>query len=141
MERICRILNKDEKVEEMEKIRREAFEIQQKEPSPYYRNKIKNSSLIRIACLEEDNILGGAYITNSYHSLYIDELFVKKEVQKQGIGSFILEFILENKEKLEEIFQTKFEYSLLESKEQDSFYEKNGFKKDRNGLEMHRKKI
>lgn len=76
-----------------------------------------NKNFILYVAYKEDIIIGCAYITNTG---YLRDLFVKKEYQKQGIGSLLLKkIILDTKEN--ESITLSTHPSLAE------FYKKNNF--------------
>ena len=98
---------------------------------PHYLNSISNGNILVVTSYNDGKLVAGCYISNTFHSLYIDYLFVLKDYQEQGlhIGRQLLEFILANKSIVEEYFGESFTESRLcsVSKKSTSIYKKVGY--------------
>ncbi len=96
----------------------------------YFINRIKNSEICVLACFIDDSVVGGLYLSNYLNSLYIEKVFVKEIYQKQGIASYMINYVINNKEYFEGFFNKKVEYSKLEpnSKLTIDIYRKLGYR-------------
>ena len=130
-------------IEQVEKLRIEAYHLNIENPNLYYTKNILEGNYLVFVCIYQKQIIGGAYISNSYNSLYVEQIFVKPSFQNHSlhIGHQLLQYILENKEISEKYFQTKFYYSKLESRGHDSFYEGLGYHPENNLLATFKKRI
>ncbi len=79
-------------------------------------------------------MIGGIYLSDSYSSLFVEQIFVSKNYQFSDlkVGSNLLHFIIDNKSIFEKRFNKKFNISRLESKNQDKFYSSNGYVQENN---------
>ena len=126
---------------EIEHLRRKAFEITSM--LDYFENNLKEGKMVAVGAYLDGKLIGGAYISSSMHSLYIEQLFVNKEYQHQGIGSNIVRYILNNKGYFEKYFNEKYIYSKTEpsSDEALKMLENLGYKKADDALDTMRKYI
>ena len=136
-----KILNTN--IDELELLRYNANGIKKEVTSTYYKKQIEEGKMIAFSCFYNNELVGGAYISNSLQSLFIELIFVKKEMQnnKLHIGSYLLNYILKNKEIIEEYFGVKFNISRLDNKEHESFYKKIGYVNENNILDTMKKRI
>ena len=111
--------------------------------STYYLDLIHSGNVVGVGCFYQGQLIGGAYVLNSYNSLFIEYVFVKDEFQNSSlhVGSSIVKYILDNKEIFEKYFGVNFDFCRLESRNTDSFYSTLGFKKENNILETMRKRL
>ena len=125
-----------------EHLRQDAYSSTEKF-SDFYLKKIKEGYLLAFGCFYQNQLVGCAYLSNYLNSLYIEQLFVKKEYQNHPlhIGYHLLEYILVNKKIFEDYFNEIFEYSRLESRGHDSFYQALGYRQENNLLETMKKRI
>lgn len=140
-ELIYKINNPNSKeIEELEKLRCEIIKI---DKSNYYLDLLLNGKIIGIGCYYNNQLIGGAYISDFLNSIYIEQLFVKEEYQNNAlhIGSSILKYILENKKIFSEYYNKNFDTCRLESKNRDSLYSKLGFKKEGNIMGTMKKRL
>lgn len=136
-----KIVNMINDMEKLEQIRKESIGVSMDQPS-YYFEQLKNGSIIPIAALYNDNIVGGVYVSSSQETLYIEYIFVDEEYQNKGIGSSLIKYVLENKELFEDIFKNKFILSKLEPNSDKivNFYKNLGYSEP-NELNMMKKRI
>lgn len=127
---------------EIEKLRKDVFSYNMKEDSFYYRELI-DGKMVAIGVFLDDNLIAGAYISDSLNSLYIEQLFVNNNYQKSGIGTNLIKYIHEHKNIFEEYFKTKFDFSKLEpnSKEIVDYYKKLGYIETNDFQESMNKKL
>lgn len=137
----CQIVDKlDNRIIDIEKLRREVFHVNNGE---YFMREIKNDKIAVVGCFFQDKLVGGAYLSSSLNSLFIESVFVQEKYQKHTlhIGSYILKYILNHKSSFEKIFNTTFSQCRLESRNQDSFYEKLGFHNENNIIGTMKRRI
>lgn len=104
----------------------------------YYFHHLNDKQYLILGAFKENNLVAACYITNTHQSLYIDQLFVKKEFQRKKIGTQFLNDILKQKNMIENHFQTKFNYSYLDNaKNTKSFYESIGYQEKNQFMRKH----
>lgn len=133
----------DDNFKIIERIRKEAFNIEDTEQNDYYYQKIKNNSIYVIQCYYNNELVGGAYISNYLNSLFIEQIFIIKKYQKSDLhlGTKLMKYIIDNKRKFETVFDTQFSFSRLESCMEDHFYENLGYSEEQNVLETMKRRI
>lgn len=96
----------DDNILEAEKIRYNSYG---KESPPnildtFYSMNLKSRKLLLFATILGDEIVAACYVSRVGYSLFIDQLFVKKDYQNTGlkIGRKLLEYINNNKHIVEE---------------------------------------
>lgn len=125
-------LTKENK-ELLETLRFNAYQYNQKNLSlqdSFYLKDLNENKYLCIGCFLNNQLLAACYIKNTYHSLYIEQLFVLEKYQKTSlhIGSNLLKYILNNKEIVEKHFNETFYYSYLDNaKNTKEFYQKLGY--------------
>ena len=120
-----------ENIKLLEQIRYNAYQINISPINNNYTIQLKNNQYIVFGCFLNEKLVGACYISNSYKSLYIEQLFILKEYQKSNhkLGSNLLRFILKNKKIIEKYYNSKFNISYLDStKELTTFYQSLGYK-------------
>ena len=135
-----RVFNQEKDYINLEQLRKDVFKIKDSE---YYMTKILEGKILVIGCFYQDELVAGAYLSNSYHSLFVEQIFVRDDYQGSvlHVGYYLMKYILEHKEIFDEFFHTSFDQCRLESRNCDSFYEKLGFKTEDNILGTMRKRI
>lgn len=106
-------------VKEIEDLRRDSFNIKFDNRN-FYEQQINNGKILPLGGYINDELVAGVYISASFQSLYIDQLFVKKEYQHNGYGTNILQFVLNNKYIFEDFFKTEFEFSKAEIRNENA---------------------
>jgi len=128
----------DENIILLEQLRYNAYGFDNQElknGNPLHIKYLKEGKYLAFGSYLNDQLIGGCYISNSHNSLYIEELFISKQHQKTSLhlGTNLLLHILKNKDKVEEYFKTKLNYSYLEPrKNTETFYENLGYKETSN---------
>ena len=127
----------------LEKLRLEAnnidistFPIQE----TYYFSNLKSNTYLIFTTYLENELVAACYIKNTYNSLYIDQLFVKKEYQNSPyhFGSNLLKYILNHKQLIEKYLNTSFNYSYLEpNNNTKNFYQSLGYQENENLMRKH----
>lgn len=127
----------------LEKLRLEAnnidistFPIQE----TYYFSNLKTNTYLIFTTYLENELVAACYIKNTYNSLYIDQLFVKKEYQNSPyhFGSNLLKYILNHKQLIEKYLNTSFTYSYLEpNNKTKNFYQSLGYQEKENLMRKH----
>ena len=106
----------------------------------FYINDLKSGKYLVIGAFLEGMLVAACYTKNTYHSLYIDQLFVLKKYQKTPlhIGSNLLKYILDNHKIIENYFQEKFYYSYLDDyRGAKDFYQNLGYIEKENLMKRH----
>lgn len=127
----------------LEKLRLEAnnidistFPIQE----TYYFSNLKSNTYLIFTTYLENELVAAYYIKNTYNSLYIDQLFFKKEYQNSTyhFGSNLLKYILNHKQLIEKYLNTSFTYSYLEpNNNTKNFYYSLGYQEKENLMRKH----
>lgn len=138
-----------ENILELERLRYSAysfFDPTLNETNSYYFKKIWEGKMIACGAFLNSSLVAGCYISNSHHSLYIEQIFVKKEFQNHKdlrIGSTLIEYVLKNKEWIENFFHESFSYAKVEpaSNSLIEYYGKLGFKESNEQLDTFHKRI
>ncbi len=118
---------------QMEFIRLSSYGIvpHEEDYDPHYIKEICNGNILVFTCYYEGKLVAGCYISNTFHTIYVDYLFVLPEYQEQGLhlGRNLLEFVLSNKTIVEDYFQESFSESKLctTSDKSTSIYKKIGY--------------
>lgn len=122
----CRIIDKNGYVG-LENIRMAAYGID--ETSLYFINGLSSGNMLPVGIYEDDKLVGGAYVSKSLSSLYIESIFINPEYQHKGYGKVLLNYIFANKKIFEDYFKKEFLYSRLEPNSHDitGFYESLGY--------------
>ena len=129
---VCRLFDKDDnQVYSIEKLRRDVFHV---DIGDYFEHQINDGKITVLGCFFQDKLVGGAYLSSSFDSLFVESIFVKEEYQHHPlhIGSFMIQYIFEHKDIFEKMFHTTFSQCRLESRNQDSFYQNLGFRQENN---------
>lgn len=139
-----KIIDKTEKnIFLLEQIRLNAYQIDTSNfniQNGFYAKDLVNHNYLVIGCFIENELIGAAYIKDTYQSLYIDQIFIRKEYQKapQHFGTNLLKYILENKDIVEKYFHTSFTYSYLDDgRNTKKFYENLGYTETNNLMRKH----
>ena len=133
----------EENIDLLEQIRFNAYEINKKKmphTNSFYTNDLKSGNYLVIGAFIEGILVAACYTKNTYHSLYIDQLFVLKKYQNTPlhIGSNLLKYILENHQIIENYFQDKFHYSYLDNyRGTKEFYQNLGYNEKNNLMKRH----
>jgi GNAT superfamily N-acetyltransferase len=138
----------DKNIELVEKLRYETYnqEIPVNILDTFYAQKLKEKNLLLFVTILGTEICAVCYVSRVGYSLFIDQLFVKKEYQNTGlrIGRSLLEYINTNKKLVEQelsfkpLRTSKLIYTTEKSHE---LYLKIGYKDDNNFLNTMKKRI
>ena len=126
----------------LEKLRFEVYDYKNLNPDKtYFYREMINGNILPFAAYENGLLIGGCYVSKTFETLFIDQLFIAKDYQNtiEHIGTNLLKYVLANKELCEDFFNTKFNFSYLDSSCSKSFYENLGYKENKN--EMMSKRI
>lgn len=126
----------------LEKLRFEVYDYKNLNPDKtYFYREMINGNILPFAAYENGLLIGGCYVSKTFETLFIDQLFIAKDYQDtpEHIGTNLLKYVLANKELCEDFFNTKFNFSYLDSSCSKSFYENLGYKENKN--EMMSKRI
>lgn len=97
----------------------------------FYHMQIRNGSMIPYVLYIRGRMVAGCYVSNTYNTLFIDQLFVIPELQESGLklGRLLLKYVLASKDELGQMFQQDLEESALESINEKStaIYKKEGY--------------
>ena len=130
-------------ISKLEKLRCNAYGMEYNGDNLYYKNKISDGNIVPLGCFYKQELVAGIYISNSLNSLFIEQIFVKREFQNSDlhIGNYLLHYVLKNKHIFEDYFGVKFSYSRLDNRGHESFYEKLGYVSENNLLDTMKKRI
>ena len=99
----------------------------------YYAKELRNNKYIVYSAYIDNKIVGACYVSNSLNSLYIEQLFVRKDLQNTSynIGKSLLSYVLHNKQHIRKKFNKDIKTSYLStrSKDLEKYYEKLGYEK------------
>ncbi len=144
METSIELLTTEEEFNKVEQLRKEVFDIL---PSfgVYYLNGLIENKIKAVATKSNEEIIAACYFHNRSTNLIIDQLFVKEDYQETGLklGRKLLLDILNNKEKVEKLLNTKLQFSLIEpiDEKAEAIYKKIGYKPSNSILGTMRKTI
>ena len=93
-------------------------------------NQLRNKKYLAFGAYLEDKLVGGCYVSNSRNSLYIEELFVRKDAKQIEVGTNLLKYVLKRKSFIEKHYQQEFSTSCLENREElNGIYQSLGYRK------------
>lgn len=134
------ILPNENLVKQLEYLRFKCFDMDVdflKTNQTFYGKNILDGKVLVFGAFKESELVGACYVSVNLRSLYVDQLFIRKDYQKERIGKELLEFVLNRKNVIGEYYNTfitnVFLYACNQSQE---FYEKMGFRES-NGR-MHK---
>ena len=93
--------------------------------------------MLAFQCLKEEELVGGMLIREVGHDIEITRLFVKKEEQGKGAGSFMMDYLAKHKEFFEDFYATDIYGIVLEPISTSiDFYFDRGY--DYSGYQMYK---
>ena len=100
-----------------------------KEKTDYFKNRVDNKEVLPVAIYLDNKLIGGAYVSSSLSSLFIESIFVLEEYRRNGYAKGLIDYILSNNRVFEDYFKKKFDISRLEpcGEENIEFYKKIGY--------------
>lgn len=127
-----RIENTPKNIYKLETLRFQAYDIKEKfEGYTFYAMGLSEGTMVPYGFFINDELAAGCYVSSAHGTLYIEQLFVHPSIQNSGLraGRLLLNFILIQKEELENYFGTKFSVSALEASNDKAraLYEKMGY--------------
>ncbi|MDE5888845.1 MAG: GNAT family N-acetyltransferase [Bacilli bacterium] len=137
----------EENIALLEKLRFDSYgiKINEVDMDSFHANAIREGRILVFACFVDDNLSAACYVTNTYNSLFIDHLFVKRSLQESGLrlGRRLLSYINLNKKLVEEYFGQELKTSRLEynSTKSKTLYEKIGYRETNSTLGTMKKAI
>ena len=127
----------DEIIIELETLRFNVYNLKSIKPNEtYFFLQMKEGKIIPFGAYLEDKLIGACYVSKTYQTLFIDQLFVSKEYQnnEEHIGTNLLKYVLDNKKVCEEYFNTAFNFSYLDNRVSKTFFENLGYKENNNDM-------
>ena len=82
----------DENIEKLELARFDAYGMKTDDfdlKNTFSANQLRNKKYLAFGAYLEDKLVGGCYVSNSRNSLYIEELFVRKDAKQIEVGTKI----------------------------------------------------
>lgn len=99
----------------------------------YYAKQLKKGTYVVYTCYIEEELVGACYVSNFNNSLYIEQLFTKKEYQNSNfsVGKSLMIYTLNDKTYLETYFNKPINKSYLSTRSSklERYYEKLGYQK------------
>lgn len=118
------------------------FAISENIKESVYSSLFKERSLLPIGLFLNEELDAICYVSNRYHTLFIEQLFVRKKMQGTHLhlGQMLLQYILENKKFFEAYFEETFTFSRLNAVDHKSkaIYELYGFKEKGNYFHLEK---
>lgn len=129
----------EENIIALENLRFKVYDYKNTDINPtetYSYREMLGNRILPFGVYENNELIAGCYVSNSYKTLFIEHLFVLKEYQnsENHIGTNLLKYVLDNKEICENFFKMKFEFSYLDNRCSKSFCEALGYKENRNDM-------
>ena len=123
----------DENIEKLELARFDAYGMKTDDfdlKNTFSANQLRNKKYLAFGAYLEDKLVGGCYVSNSRNSLYIEELFVRKDAKQIEVGTNLLKYVLKRKSFIEKDYQQEFSTSCLENREElNGIYQSLGYRK------------
>ena len=134
---------------ELERLRRNAYSFSDdslEEIKSYYAYMIIEGKVFVWGAFLDSALIAGCYVSQSRQSLYIEQLFVRKDVQYHPdlhVGTALIKYVLQHKEEIESFFHASFHDANVEPASQalTGYYEKLGFRNTNDSLNTFRKRI
>lgn len=142
-----RVILNAEIIYKLEKLRFDAYGLGSLADSFDYFNTVYTREMFAqkyliFATFFHDDILAACYVSNLFHSLYIEQLFVKFIYQERGfaLGYKLLKYVLSQVSLIEQHYRENFLFSELSpsSLKAEKIYENLGYKKMNNGVRMRK---
>lgn len=123
----------DENIEKLELARFDAYGMKTDDfdlKNTFSANQLRNKKYLAFGAYLEDKLVGGCYVSNSRNSLYIEELFVRKDAKQIEVGTNLLKYVLKRKPFIEKYYRQEFNTSCLENREElNGIYQSLGYRK------------
>lgn len=123
----------DENIEKLELARFDAYGMKRDDfdlKNTFSANQLRNKKYLAFGAYLEDKLVGGCYVSNSRNSLYIEELFVRKDAKQIEVGTNLLKYVLKRKSFIEKYYRQEFNTSCLENREElNGIYQSLGYRK------------
>lgn len=90
------ILPNENLVKQLEYLRFECFDMDVdylNANQTFYEQNILNGKVLVFGAFKEVELIGACYVSVNLKSLYIDQLFIKKDYQKEQIGKELLKLL------------------------------------------------
>ncbi len=105
-----RLVSTDEEIIQFERLRTEVFSKGRKTINTLYESPfadaIKDGDMLAFLCMEEKRPIGGMLIRQQGKDIKLSRIFVQKEKQGQGAGSFMLKYLDDHKNFFEDYYAT-----------------------------------
>ena len=123
----------DENIEKLELARFDAYGMKRDDfdlKNTFSADQLRNKKYLAFGAYLEDKLVGGCYVSNSRNSLYIEELFVRKDAKQIEVGTNLLKYVLKRKSFIEKYYRQEFNTSCLENREElNGIYQSLGYRK------------
>lgn len=123
----------DENIEKLELARFDAYGMKTDDfdlKNTFSANQLRNKKYLAFGAYLEDKLVGGCYVSSSRNSLYIEELFVRKDAKQIEVGTNLLKYVLKRKPFIEKYYRQEFNTSCLENREELNYiYQSLGYRK------------
>ena len=107
-----------EAVNNLEELRANAYGYKKAEdisPLNYYSCQLLRGNLISFVAFYQGKMAGAIYVSKIGDDLSVDDVFVAPDYQKSGLhlGKQMIQYVIDNKELVEEILECSFEGSII----------------------------
>lgn len=114
-----------EVVRDLEELRADAYGYECGEaisPLNYYSCQLLRGNLISFVAFYQGKIAGAIYVSKIGNDLSVDQVFVATDYQKSGLhlGKQMIQYVIDNKEQVEEILDCSFEGSVISPNSEES---------------------
>ena len=136
-----RLIKTNEEIKKIELLRGEVFNI--KELGGFYLDNLLNKTEYALGTFDNNIIVGGIYFHRFDTILMIDQVFVKKEYQNQGIGTNLIKTLLNSKADLEQLLGSELTMCNIDSRDKKShdIYSNIGFRESKRDTDTLYKRL
>lgn len=107
-----------EMISKLERLRFNAYGFDNVEDvKTIYARDMENGKFVVYGAFYNNELVGSCYVSRAYDSLFVEQLFVAKKFQRSDlhVGAGLLDYVLEQREYIENYFDCNFTYSCLDS--------------------------
>lgn len=121
-------------ISKLEKLRFNAYDMSCNEGvdvcETIYARDMQSGKYVVYGAFYNNELIGSCYVSKAYDSLFVEQLFVAKKFQRSDlcVGSGLLDYVLDQREYIENYFDCNFTYSCLDSVDRaQKLYKRKGY--------------